>query len=298
MSAADIAKVLHGHRSGDGWLCRCPLPTHGRGGGDKHPSLLVKDGDTAILCTCFAGCDRRDVLAELRHRGMIETPSDRRDTPRRPREPLRLVEPEPEPDATALALWQAAEPIGDEDVAGRYLRGRALCGPWPPTLRFARSVAYPRAAFPFPAMVAAIARPDRHIIACQVTFLRGSDASKAPVSAPRLTVGRLGTGAVRLAAAGEVLGLAEGIETALSATQLSGVPCWASLGGHRLAKVTLPDGVREVHIFADADEAGRLAAEQAAERFIRQRRRVVIRRPPDDCKDFNDAVRAEMRAVA
>jgi hypothetical protein len=48
-----------------------------------------------------------------------------------------------------------------------------------------------------------------------------------------------------------VLGLAEGIETALSAMQLTGVPVWASLGGARLHRVELPPEVKEVHVFLD-----------------------------------------------
>ena len=73
--------------------------------------------------------------------------------------------------------------------------------------------------------------------------------------------------------------------------ELSGVPCWSSLGGQRLAKITLPPIVREVHVFADDDDAGRLAAELAAGRYSRDRLKVTLRWPPAGCGDWNDALR-------
>ena len=67
----------------------------------------------------------------------------------------------------------------------------------------------------------------------------------------------MGAGAVQLAWPDDVLGIAEGIETALSAAQLFGIPTWACLGASRMATVKIPDSVKTVRIFADNDEAGR-----------------------------------------
>jgi hypothetical protein len=63
------------------------------------------------------------------------------------------------------------------------------------------------------------------------------------------TRGWLGRGAVQLnpPCDGE-LGLAEGVESALSATQLHGIPCWATLGAPRLSAIDLPSCVRRVHL--------------------------------------------------
>ncbi len=48
MTAADIARALPGStRNGNGWLCRCPVPDHGRGRGDRSPSLSVCDAAAA-----------------------------------------------------------------------------------------------------------------------------------------------------------------------------------------------------------------------------------------------------------
>jgi hypothetical protein len=207
-----------------------------------------------------------------------------------------LPPPEPEPDAEALALWHAAEPIAGT-LGAQYLQNhRGISLEPPPSLRFLESARYHTGHF-FPAIIAAVQRPDRKVVAVQVTFLRPSDGMKAPVATPRLTVGRLGHGAIRLGPAGDVLGLAEGMETAASAMELSGVPCWASLGGQRLSKITIPPTVREVHIFADDDDAGRLAAELAAGRYSRDGLKVVLRWPPNGFGDWNDALKARRVAA-
>jgi putative DNA primase/helicase len=135
-------------------------------------------------------------------------------------------------------------------------------------------------------MVSAVQRPDGQIIAVQQTWLT-REGEKASVSPPRITTGSLGTGAVRLGAAARVMGLAEGVETALSAMQLTGMPVWATLGAARLPSVWVPPEVRELHIFADNDDAGRKAAKLAVEAH-RIARTVVPRFPPEQCKDYND----------
>ena len=69
--AAGIATALWGHRCGDGWVRRCPVPLHGRRRGDHHPSLFVKDGDAALVVECYTGCSPRDVLDELLRRRLL-----------------------------------------------------------------------------------------------------------------------------------------------------------------------------------------------------------------------------------
>jgi hypothetical protein len=80
----------------------------------------------------------------------------------------------------------------------------------------------------------------------------------------------MGNGAVRLAAAGETLGLCEGVESALAAAKLYRIPCWAVCGKERLGHVELPQIVRDVVIFGDPDMPG-LAAAAKAESTYRRR---------------------------
>ena len=62
--------ALSGKRMGDSWLCHCPGPLHRNG--DRNPSLSVKDGfNGKPLLYCFVGCDYRDIVAALEHRGIV-----------------------------------------------------------------------------------------------------------------------------------------------------------------------------------------------------------------------------------
>jgi len=91
-----------------------------------------------------------------------------------------------------------------------------------------------------------------------------------------------------LGAPAKIMGLAEGVETALSAMQMTGMTVWASLGASRLHNVELPPEVEQVHIFADNDEPGRAAARRAGQMHANTGREVLLRSPPDQCGDWND----------
>ena len=62
---------------------------------------------------------------------------------------------------------------------------------------------------------------------------------------------------MRLAPAGDVLMVGEGIETCLAAMQATGHPAWAALSTSGLRALDLPDDVRDVIVLADGDDAGR-----------------------------------------
>lgn len=275
MSAAQIGVALKGRRNGSGWLVSCPCPNHGKGRGDRNPSLSVDDGDDdRLLLCCFAGCDFGDILDEMKYRGLVD--DDRAlDRPARAEARSTEPEPEPEPDPDALDIWRPCIP--HHPIVAEYLERRGIPFPAPVSLR---------GQVDRPAMVAAVQRPDGKIIAVQQTWLT-RDGEKAAGPKPRHNTGLFGTGAVRLGPAAEVLGLAEGVETGLSAMQLTGVTVWCCLG-KRMHKVWLPPEVKVVHLFVDNDTSGRKATELTAEVHTRAGRTVVLRPPPSECNDWND----------
>ena len=275
MNAFSIAKALNGVSTGRGWLCRCPVRAHGRGRGDHHPSLSICDGDARLLIHCHASCDTRDVLAELRSRGLIDNEN------RRSRDPSYIVssrsleDVDPIPDPRAVALWRGSTPI-DATPAEIYLRARGF-ETIPASLRYSPSEG---------AMVAALQVKDRQLIGLQLTRLT-TDGKKRWSDDCRRTIGAMHGAAVRLAPAGAVLGLAEGIESALAAMAITGIPTWASLGAKRLSQVDIPASVDWLHVFADDDEPGRDAANTVV-RSHRHRRKVSVHLPPDGFVDWND----------
>jgi hypothetical protein len=277
--ATDIARALGGKSLSPGsFLCHCPVPEHGKGRGDRNPSLIVENGTCAVLFKCFAGCAVRDILDVLRRRGLID---DRRGE-RRDRQPAPVAPLSQDPDRVALKIWLAAAPVAGS-VVESYLRHRGITWPPPPSLRCGTRQHLDH--YPMPSMVAAVQRPDGKVVAVQSTLLT-SAGRKACAALFRITIGALGGGAVRLGKASDVLGLAEGVETALSAMQMTNVPVWACLGAARMHRVEVPETVHELHLFGDNDDPGRCAVERTA--HVQHDRRVVLRFPPQGCKDWND----------
>ena len=91
-------------------------------------------------------------------------------------------------------------------------------------------------------------------ITYHVTYLSKGD--KAPVRPCRKilpSTEKMHGGAIRLSPVADHLGIAEGIETALAASILHGVPTWAATSASLLETFTPPEGVSTVTIFSDND---------------------------------------------
>ena len=149
-----------------------------------------------------------------------------------------------------------------------------------------------------PVLVAAISDLGSQIIAVQRIYFRPNGLGKANVPNPKLTLGRLRNGACRLAPAGPELGLAEGIETGLSAMELHRLPVWSACS-LRMDAIASPNAVERLVIFADNGRAGTQAAERAATQHERPGGAVEIKPPQLPYKDWNDVAkaRAGMRAA-
>jgi hypothetical protein len=68
-------------RVGSGWMVSCPLPGHGRGLGDRNPSVSITEGDDSrALVDCQAGCQTEDIVAEwgLKMSDLFENRNDHR----------------------------------------------------------------------------------------------------------------------------------------------------------------------------------------------------------------------------
>lgn len=145
----------------------------------------------------------------------------------------------------------------------------------------------------FPAMVAPVQDPAGQVVTLHRTYLT-DHGHKAPVPKPRklLTAPRKGAtrgGAVRLfpPTADGMLALAEGIETALSVTLATGIPCWATISAGGLERIQLPPNVTSVLIMADKDRSGtgQRAASAAGARLLAEGRKVQISMPRYDIPD-------------
>jgi phage/plasmid primase-like uncharacterized protein len=298
MTAPEIARMLGGAcRSGRWWRCRCPVH------GSRGSTLALRDGERGLVVKCFAGCDPRDVLAELGRRQLIEGQV----APQRRAQPISAGVPTDDDAhriAAARRLWEATRDARGSPVV-RYLAGRGITIPAPPSLRWAPRLRHPSGIY-LPAMVAAIVDAGGELIGVHRTYLRPDGSGKAGVERAKAMLGRAAGGGVRLAPPCETLIVAEGIETALAARQATTMPAWAALSTSGLVALVLPPIVRTIVILADHEVsgAGERAARTAAARWLAEGRRVRLAMPPEPATDFNDVLlgrdhtRIEVRHVA
>jgi len=72
MDTETIAKALGNAKQVNGnWLASCPVPGHGRGNGDKNPSLSIKEDNGKYLFHCHGGCDQHSVFDAVRERNLL-----------------------------------------------------------------------------------------------------------------------------------------------------------------------------------------------------------------------------------
>ena len=291
MIAAEIARALGAaRRSGRWWSCRCPAHD------DRSPSLSLRDGDRGLIVRCWAGCDPREVLAELLRRRLTdrahttssanEVLDDRRDRERR-------IE-------IARHVWNGAR-NARRSLVERYLRSRGITIPPPFSLRWMPSCKHGPTEAYLPEMVAKVVNVDDEFVAVHRTFLRADSAGKAAID-PRLqkmSLGPTAGGAVRLAPLDpdRALIVGEGIENTLSLMQLRGLPGWSAIGTSGLKSLVLPQAARRVLIAVDHDPHGKgeAAAREAGERWVRQGRKVRLATPSAP-GDWNDVLRGTCHA--
>jgi putative DNA primase/helicase len=145
-------------------------------------------------------------------------------------------------------------------------------------------------------LLALFVGPDRAAHTIQYTYLDGS-GRKANVPKPRkLAPAKIPQGgAVRLSASAETMGIAEGVETALAASRMFGVPVWSALTAGNLIKWQPPATARHVLIFGDNDHTatGQAAAWSLAHRLITEGLTAEVRIPETANTDWNDVLTCE-----
>jgi putative DNA primase/helicase len=276
--AKNIVEKLGGIWRGSRGECLCPAHD------DSSPSLSVRLGNTAILFHCFAGCTPVEVMKALERNKLHD------------RTAMEMPEVKSKRDMGALAvrLWKESVPIAGT-LAEEYLLARGLSPPYSKALRFnpATILGSGPTKRIMPAMIAA-AENDIGVTAVQRTFLDPEDVLRKPIPKPKVSLGLIGSAAIRLAPATDELGLAEGIEDALSAMEWFGTPTWALGGVERLAFVAIPERVRRVIVYADRGRAAERLLEKARDHLTANGRELIPRLPQHH-DDWNDAWRARLQ---
>ena len=264
-------------------------------GGKDRARFSDKDGRGTYICAqCGAGTGI-DLLIKFHgwdfKRAATEVEAIIGDTVFQPPKPPRSEE---ETRAELNAMWKSGQPISVSDPAGKYLISRLGEIPDSPCLRFVPSLRHPGAEIPHkPAMIGMVKDPEGRPHRIHRTFLT-EDGHKAPGGRARmLSSGPLTPGsAIQLSACTDTLGVAEGIETALSASRRFGVPVWAAMNANNLGLFKPPTGVDRLMVFGDFDAnfTGQAAAYRLANRLAVKGDVAVSVHIPES-GDWNDALR-------
>lgn len=289
-------------RSLSGRHCPCPVC----GGRDRFRFDDIEGRGTWFCSKCGAG-DGFDLVQKLRGVSFSEAARDVLSVAGS--SPVENASKRAYTDAQRKAalnqLWQAGNPIRKGDVADRYFLSRSIMlDAYPDDLRLVErcpvtNVTGVRA---LPAIIAMVRDHSGSPTTLHRTYLDPSGAGKADIEAPRrLMPFATGDGAhVRLGLPSQersaTVGVAEGLETALSAGLRWGIPTVSTINAQLLEKYLPPEGVKTVVIFGDHDEsfAGQASAMILARKLHVKGLRVAVRIPGykiDSAKegmDWND----------
>lgn len=194
----------------------------------------------------------------------------------------------------AMDLWQEAKPPKGT-IVETYLR-RRRCSLEPvlgaDVIRF--HPCCPFRADRVPVMLALITdavtgKP----IGVHRTAIKDDGSAKRFGKDLKMMVGVARRGAIRLHAASEQPGVAEGIETALSASQVFGVGVWATMSEGGIAKFPVLEGIKRLTVFADHDPPGLKAAHKCCRRYQAAGIDAEVRYPPCAGADWNNFVMEE-----
>jgi putative DNA primase/helicase len=183
-----------------------------------------------------------------------------------PAPPRPTAASKPDYSLEIVRIKNACEPIAGT-VGETYLISRGLSDPVCPDLLFHPDLTDYESKRGWPGLVAIVRNADGTLTGgIHRTFLLDDGSGKAP--AEKKMLGSIAGGSVRLMPMADgCLGIAEGIETAMSAHAIFGIPTWAALSAGNVKDWQWPEGVREVTIFRDAGEAGELSAAGLAARL-------------------------------
>jgi putative DNA primase/helicase len=277
------------------WLAKA-APCPWCGGDDRYNFGDLGVG--AFLCRgCKAKGNGYDLLAKWLgpldfHECSRRVQEILRTLPAEERERARVIAPQRQANGVAsqkqLAdrheMWERGVPISADDIVGCYLIGRVGFVPdAPDALRRLPDTCttWMMARATHPAAWGTLHYTDMNLDA--VPRRRSHEGPRPPGSAVRLAPITRG-----------ILGVAEGIETALSASVLFNVPVWAALDKWGLENFAVPYDVMALMIFADNDEGGGgLEAAQRLQARCEVSSEVLM--PDKVGTDWNDVHRSKRR---
>ncbi len=312
-SLQQVARTLNGIVNGKQVLV--PGPAHSPA--DRSLSVWIDPGSPdGFRVHSFAGDDWRMCRDHVRERLRLVNQHSCRDAAERNGTALQVAnghcviknrQSDDDRDRVerALALWRESVPIAGT-IAELYLHHRGLFVTT--EVQVADALQF-HPACPFRLEDGATVRLPtllgqvRDIItdepkAIHRTALKADGSGKADLPGLGIAKKMLGAAkgaALKLTMDAEVtdgLGIAEGIESALTVICAGWQPVWACGSAGAIERFPILPGIESLTIFADADRAGMAAAATCQARWVNAGLACRILAPPEDGTDWNDVVRA------
>lgn len=165
-------------------------------------------------------------------------------------------QPTKDPRDRLKKIQEKLKPIDGINPVSIYLDNRCL--PKSKILKIHPSLAYyENGAYKgsHPAMVALFSSPTGEPITFHITYLtkHGTKAELEHCKKVMTPVSSMNGGAIRLFEPTGIMGIAEGIETALACFKLTGIPTWAAYSANLLEQFEPPEECKHLIIFGDND---------------------------------------------
>jgi putative DNA primase/helicase len=210
-------------------------------------------GDGFDLVCRFTGKTFKEITAELKGKE-LPAPVERRST-----DPRNILN----------RIWFDATPVQPGDLVATYLRNRGLTV-IPEGLRYHPSCLHTGNNRRYPAMIARMVDVTGKPIGIHRTYLEKGQKAKIEDNKKTLTKESKEGWQIRLFQAGKILGVAEGIETAIACKEFFRVPTWATGNATQMEKFEPPPGVERLLIFGDCDKSytGQKAAYLLANKLV------------------------------
>ena len=169
--------------------------------------------------------------------------------------------------------WTGAQAVREDDPVSLYLKARTGRQWASNALRTHTDLWHPEEKQSYHAMIAKVTDPDNKPVSIHRTYLLASGERPKIGKTKMLMAGTIPEGsAIRLQPYQNILGIAEGIETAFSASAIFDIPVWAAISATIMVKWKPPENVERIVIFGDNDRnfVGQLSAYRLAYTIARE----------------------------
>ncbi|ADU15384.1 hypothetical protein Astex_3774 (plasmid) [Asticcacaulis excentricus CB 48] len=284
-----IVARLGGELYGGGRRAVIPGPGHSRQ--DRSISLLLSPSGK-VRVHAFSDHDWREVMDWLKANGLVSSEHRLLGGPT-PELTYTPVPTEMQRTSVARSLWSQGLPVTGT-VSECWLRmARKIARPLASAvLRHARDVPYrvydPKFASGSHAFLAKVTQRDGEHTGTEITYLTPTGRKAIHLRIPRKLVGSKPPGAsVHIDPVATEMVVAEGVTSALSASQYFDLPCHALLGVKSFPSWRPPAGVRHVVIAAEPGGAGEKFSGLLQVALLREGYRCRREFPPEGLSDFN-----------